>query len=354
MAKKHIFISDVHLGAGRFSPESQDREIYPNDWDWLSAEETANFEQFLRFLREDYTDQIREIVLMGDIFDNWVFPHDMVPPTMDELILAEKNIRVVEELRKLSENLPVFYIPGNHDMHATAPVIERHFPKMTYCPTQFIDGRLLAEHGHRYALFNAPARFSNNFMGLPLGYFISRIEATRKAVTGAQTRSYHTYIDDFIEMAGRPTLPQCVLEAVIEEADLSEDLEFKYKRPNGGVQTVSAMEVKAIYRDIYNDWSDQVISRHRAVFAEMDMMGPVADRLCKDGKHHIVILGHSHKCEIDKDTWFVADRIYANTGFWCGTHCTFVETEKTANRHRVRTVRWEGDGQLVKGRAYDI
>ena len=32
MAKKRIFISDVHLGSGRFSTESQNAQSYPHDW----------------------------------------------------------------------------------------------------------------------------------------------------------------------------------------------------------------------------------------------------------------------------------------------------------------------------------
>jgi UDP-2,3-diacylglucosamine pyrophosphatase LpxH len=84
MAKKRLFISDVHLGAGRYSDESKSSETHKYEWDWLSENETKNFESFIRFLRTVYSENIREIILLGDIFDNWVFPHDLVPPTMDE------------------------------------------------------------------------------------------------------------------------------------------------------------------------------------------------------------------------------------------------------------------------------
>lgn len=353
MAKK-IFISDVHLGAGRFSEESRNKERYPYDWDRLSLEETENFMNFIRFLHSGYKKDIDEIILLGDIFDNWVFPHDLVPPSIEELLTAEKNIRVVEELKTLCRTAKVYYVPGNHDMDATANIMKNVFPGITYCPQKYLGERLVAEHGHRYALFNAPARFSQNIMGLPLGYFISRIEATQKGMTDSDDRNYHTYVDDFIEMFGDQTMPQSVFEAVIEAAGLSEDLEFKLKRINGPEQSVSAGEVKEVYKDIYNDWPTTFVSKHRAVFAELDMLGPIADKICKDGYYQVCVLGHSHKSEIDRDTWFVNDRIYANSGYWCGSKCTFVETERINGGYEVGIVKWLGNNRIEREKSVSI
>lgn len=353
MSKK-LFISDVHLGAGKFSKDSQEMEKYPYDWDWLSLEETENFVNFIQFLINGYDSDIEEVVLLGDIFDNWVFPYDLVPPTIEELFVAPKNQKVVEKLKELSKKTKLFFIPGNHDMHATAEIMKKFFPDIIYCPKQFSSSRLIAEHGHRYAMFNAPPRYSSNIMGLPLGYFISRIEATRKAMTNKDGRSYQTYVDDFIEIFGEQTLPQSVLEAVIEEAGLDEDIEFKIKRKNGQVQTVPATEVKDIYKNIYADWPSTLVSKHRAIFAELDMLGPIADKLCKDGFYQVCIFGHSHKSEIDRDTWFVNDRIYANSGYWCGENCTFVETEKNTGGYEVCIVKWTGNNQIVRGKSVSI
>lgn len=343
-----LFISDVHLGAGRFSEESKDTRKYPHDWDWLSLKETENFMNFIRFLHSGYDREIEAVVLLGDIFDNWVFPYDLVPPTMEELLTAEKNKKVVEELNELSRKNKVYYVPGNHDMHATAVIIKNFFPDFIYCPVRFSTSRLIAEHGHRYALFNAPPRYSQNYMGLPLGYFISRIEATRKAMTNRDGRCYQTYVDDFVEMLGEQTLPQSVLEAVIEETGLDEDIEYKIKRPNGLVQSVAATEIKEIYKNIYNDWPSSIVSKHRAVFAELDMLGPIADKLCKDGYYQVCIFGHSHKSEIDRDTWFVNDRIYANSGYWCGSKCTFVEAERSDGGYNVGLVQWVGHNEIKR------
>ena len=62
-----------------------------------------------------------------------------------------------------------------------------------------------------------------------------------------------------------------------------------------------------------------------------------------------MIFGHCHQWELDKDSWFVDDRIYANCGTWCDEKkpCTFVESQKDKNEriHIVRVMKWK-DGKV--------
>jgi UDP-2,3-diacylglucosamine pyrophosphatase LpxH len=344
MGNRRIFISDVHIGAGRFGNVS--RQKYKYDWDWLSVRETDNFVRFLSYLKGPYMKNIREVVMLGDIFDNWVFPHDLRPPTMDELFLEPKNAGVVKVINELSQRVPVFFVPGNHDLQCTKSVMKRHFPRIIYVPEQFIAGRLVAEHGHRYALFNAPPTFTDSYGSLPLGYFISRIEATKAGLTKSGGRDYKSYVDDFIEMLGPRTLSECVFEAVIEEAGLSERAQFVMRDRVGGSYPLGADEVKAKYKNLFEDWPTNLVSKTRAVFAELDKLGPIADKLCKNGKLKVCVFGHSHEAQIDKDTWFVDDRVYANSGYWCGKQCTFVETEKTGGKTTVSLRKWTPNGTI--------
>jgi len=41
----------------------------------------------------------------------------------------------------------------------------------------------------------------------------------------------------------------------------------------------------------------------------------------------VVVFGHTHAAKIDKDSLFVKDRVYVNSGNWCGkeAHCVVVE-----------------------------
>ena len=45
------------------------------------------------------------------------------------------------------------------------------------------DDVIWAEHGHRYCLFNAPDTWSRPGGHLPLGYFITRLAASKAALT---------------------------------------------------------------------------------------------------------------------------------------------------------------------------
>ena len=352
MGRKKIFISDVHVGGGK---QGDLEQKYTYAWDWLTDDETVNFKNFLYFLRTEYIDEIEEIILLGDLFDNWVIPYDITPLSIEAIIATPKNRPLVNELVKLSQIRPVYYVPGNHDMGATKAVMKAHFPQMIYCPEQYRSKAIVAEHGHRYALFNAPPSFSDNYFDIPLGFFISRIEATRKGLTNRGNRNYHTYLDDILEVLGPQKLPQSVFEAVLEETKLADDIDFVVRLDSGKIITINAEKVKERYKNIYEDWSDALISRRRAVLAELDRLGPVADKVCAKTKAKVCVFGHSHKVAIDKDTWFVDDRIYANSGFWCGAHCTFVAIEITPeNEYCVDLVKWYGDEKMDKTKKLEI
>ena len=328
---------------------------YPFAWDWLTEDETVNFTNFLCFLRTEYIDEIEEIILLGDLFDNWVIPYDIIPLSIEDIIAAPKNQPLVEELIKLSQVRPVYYVPGNHDMDASEDVIKAHFPQMIYCPEQYQCKAIIAEHGHRYALFNAPPSFSENYFNIPLGFFISRIEATRKGLTNKGNRNYHTYLDDILEVFGPQKLPQSVFEAVLEEANLPEDITFKVRLTNGEIIKINAKKVKEKYKNIYEDWQHPLISPSRAVLAELDRLGTIADKLCRTTPAKVCVFGHSHKVAIDKDTWFVDDRIYANSGFWCGAHCTFVSIDITPeNEYRVDLVKWFAEDNPASNKKLEI
>ncbi len=53
------------------------------------------------------------------------------------------------------------------------------------------------------------------------------------------------------------------------------------------------------------------------IMCELNRLGTVADQLYRNGVE-IVIFGHSHDTKMDKDSFLVQDRIYANSGYWCG------------------------------------
>lgn len=355
MEKKRIYISDVHMGAEK-------RTNCKYDYNWLGQNEADNLGHFLNYLSTQ--DDVDEIILLGDTMDNWVCPVDEVPPTFDEILNAKHNRTLVKNLRTLTENKKVIYMPGNHDMHVTKDILQRekYFPKIifggsAFNKSRYRTGRLLAEHGSAYTLFNAPDPTNDPRNRLPLGYFISRVAATKVARTGNGKRHFWTYIDDLLELLGPNKLPQSVFEAVLEEANLREDTEIiigtEDRTPNGKPITVKASAIKEKYANLYEQWESQNGKgmAFKAVMAEIGYLGDLADYLSKKGDTTIIIFGHSHDSELDKDSWFVDDRIYANCGAWCDEDkpCSFVETQKNNERgeYHVRLMRWEHGKKAV-------
>jgi len=219
--------------------------------------------------------------------------------------------------------------------------------------------RLLAEHGSAYAMFNAPDPINNPGSRLPLGYFISRVAATQAARTGHADRHFWTYADDMLEMLGPQKLPQSVFEAVLEEADLASNVEIKMAPVGGEPASIRANLVKERYANLYDQWQSNYGPgmAFKSVMAEIGYLGDLADYLSKKKDTNIIIFGHSHKSDLDKDSWFLKEeRIYANCGAWCdeGEKCTYVETEKdeTLHRYYVRRKWWDGSKSKLMGEEY--
>lgn len=351
MEKKRIYISDVHLNAGKGLTAPTGK--YP--YEWIGPAGAKLFSKFVSFINDPST--VKEVVIIGDLLDDWVCPVTMVPPTLQQIINAPINKQVVRELKKLSsiKEISVIYLPGNHDMGVTQELVRDNFPGMVFGGTALYNSvyrtsRLRAEHGSAHAMFNAPDTLNSPGTRLPLGYFISRVTATKQYETGDADRHYWTCADDLLETLGPQKLAASLFEAVLEEAGLDEDVVIRMPSRRGKKDGLQAKKVKEKYARLYDQWQEAYGPgvAYKAVFAELGFLGKIADKLCKKSDTNVVILGHSHDWELDKDSWFVDDRIYANCGTWCEDDrpCTFVETQKDRQNgeHWVRVMAWE-DGQ---------
>lgn len=359
MDKKRIYVSDVHMGAAK-------RLVCDHDYNWLGPAAAENFAGFLDYLNTQ--DDIGEIVLLGDTLDNWVCPIDRVPPTFDEILAHNQTI--VCSLNALAGKKKVVCMPGNHDMQVSEEVLKRHVPQLiyggsAYNKSRYRTGRLLAEHGSSYAMFNAPDPINDPRSRLPLGYFISRVVATKAARTGAAKRHFWTFIDDLLELLGPQKLPQAVFEAILEEANIRDDAKIilgtEDQTPEGTPITITVQAVRERYADLYEQWESHYGKglAFKAVMAEIGYLGDFADYLSKKGDTNIIIFGHSHDSQLDKDSWFVDDRIYANCGAWCDEKkpCSFIETQKdeTGREYHVRLMKWEKNSvKVIKQECVEI
>lgn len=323
--KKTLFVSDIHMGAG-------------NPWDWFSIEkESLYLVRFFKYVLDRYQkkEDVKELVLLGDIFDLWVCPHDEVPHTFNQTITAQTE--VIDAIKKMAETVPTIYINGNHDYQVTIEDINWAFEgKVKYVDNAYRRGNVLAEHGHRHALFNRPDPKNGGYhLKLPLGYYITRIHTTLGESKWAKANMILQIIDESFQVMGPEKLPESILDTLKDAVRKTKSIEINDFEMGHICETQTFDDVRERYSNLYEDWLNKagLWQSTQMILCELNRLGTVADQLCRDGVN-IVIFGHSHDTKMDKDSWFVSDRIYANCGYWCG----FGQREKIEdNAHFVET-----------------
>lgn len=329
--KKTLFISDIHMGAG-------------NEWDWFSVDkESPYLVNFFKYVseRNQKSKDIKEIVLLGDVFDLWVCPHDQKPHTFKEIM--EAQFEVISEIKKMAKNVRTLYVNGNHDYQVTYQHIDEAFDgRVKHIGNVYRRGNVLAEHGHRYALFNRPDPKNGGHLRLPLGYYITRLHTSLGETRKARANLIVQIIDELFQVMGPEKLPESVLDALKDAVEMTRESKEVDLFNMGNICAAQEYnDVRERYRNLFDDWKEAVgfWQSVQMIMCELNRLGTVADQLCRDGVD-IVVFGHSHDTKMDKDTWFVKDRIYANCGYWCG----FGEKENVEdNAHFVET-----DGKSVE------
>ena len=100
---KTVIMSDIHISNGA-------------DYAWFVDPYPEYLLGMLSDVASDST--VSELVLLGDTFDLWLYPVDVVPWTVSQILQA--NSAIQDALLSCVANIPsVFYINGNHDLKVT-------------------------------------------------------------------------------------------------------------------------------------------------------------------------------------------------------------------------------------------
>lgn len=313
---KRVFISDIHLGMNE------------KGWDWYQpAQHEGPLLELLRYVGRPESG-VKDLVLNGDLFETWMCPIGTKPPRIADILA--KHDAVLDEINVVAESgVHVLYAPGNHDMNVKPEDLAGRLPKLEFIK-RYNAGLMYAEHGSRFAMFNAPDFMHDPSDGLPLGYFITRILAGHSDYT--RPRAVFRYVDDLLEAAfTSKQLAESVIEALAEHAGHS--LDAKVEMP-GSRRAVSLREVQAKYATLFDRWVEKFGLRYtiRSIAAEAGEIGWFADREADKRDYRVVVLGHTHDHDFDEDGWCERNqRIYANSGYWCpkgGDAAHFVQVEK--------------------------
>jgi UDP-2,3-diacylglucosamine pyrophosphatase LpxH len=333
---RKLFLSDTHISAG-WGLEGSPKAV-PHAWEWLCATDQNRLKGFFEWAAQR-TD-LDEVVLLGDMFDNWIFPHDIQPPTLLQILQSANAAPLVQALNQLADRTQVILLPGNHDLTLAVTDVQTILPKVTFGGRgqdnpYFSWGRLRAEHGHAYCLFNAPDPLRQN--GLPLGYFISRIVATADRQTGSHTPSIAQEIYELAQVIGRKEdLAQGVLDAVCAKAGVGQDAVIQMPLDLWGGVSTTVGAVRDLYKNLYQEWENRhgVGSGAVAIAAELNQLNLAAGEIFLHGGVNAVVMGHTHNPSTNQFSIpFFGNRIYGNDGGWCNNTKTacWIEVVKSSD-----------------------
>jgi ribose transport system substrate-binding protein len=319
-----IILSDIHMGTNAPTVWYR-KEIHEKYLSSILDEIIAN------------ANQIQELILLGDIFDFWSYPPDVIPPSIDDIILCHPNILGPDG--KLNQALTalegrVVYIPGDHDMCITVNDLKKiknpdgysiKYHVGIYIPTY--DTTVLFTHGHEYTILNAPFYYGIT-EPLPIGYFISRAIAYK-----IDRDLYHKpnlTVSD-LESHGLSS----VKEYLFHNPDLFQNnenasecmhrflnaIEYITGMPRGlyininNSVAISLNDLKPIYKDLFYGLS-KVATESGVLFNDYDgsYLPWFAQKYGRETYTKTVVMGHSHIPITTNGN----DQIqYLNTGCMC-------------------------------------
>ncbi len=334
-------ISDIHMG---------DVRATDNHYCWFQKNKDA-LEDFLDYVVDSR--QFKKLVIMGDLFDEWLVPFSISPFDPDHNIHSSAeyfhavannpvNTGIISRLQNIAATnyIELVYIPGNHDMLLTQEVLQDIIPGISWAGTDETPGlgayspvdEMIMEHGHRYDFFNCPQSLVNPDHMLPPGYFVARLYAQGMMDQGSALKGTNEMNGSFefetawtvaylytIAHFGMP-LPQGdsanILMGGID--GYSDPMSFDGSRQMyaaniedlwGATQTQNKVPVptECCFHAIWNGHSDLF----GAATTEYILQPPAPDT------YKVIAFGHTHRPEIE--AYLENEKIisiYANSGSW--------------------------------------
>lgn len=188
-------ISDIHLN---------DQRSMDGKWSWFIENQPYLIEYLDNLIENE--DKYKELVLLGDLFDEEVTPIPLPTFAVNGLPVSEKdylraianvdeNKEVLDKIKEVqSVGIQVIYVPGNHDSGLDEDLLHEFFGDGAKFVEDveglgsYISSDMIMEHSHRYDILCSPDPYSNigiddvtaenAFMGIQ--YFTTRIAATNR------------------------------------------------------------------------------------------------------------------------------------------------------------------------------
>lgn len=331
--ERRIFISDVHMSSDRAYGKR-----------WASFDPATHAKKLEKFLESQVLNKektVTELVLLGDIFDNWYFPLQEEPDGYDDILAAEGNQGIINLLRKIADetSIAVSFLPGNHDYDLDLKTLARLSKKIRYYENGFQGGRYRALHGHEHLLINGiPPSLLGPLDALPpAGHFISR-GLTSAGKTHGRSVAYMVkeFFDNVVDALRTQNIILEAVKAGVEAARLGNA--SCVVLPRG--ETITVRELKDLYAEVGESMRSDTGAP--LFLTEWDLK-PIAKYLYGQGCK-VSIMGHTHAAEM---TYGYAPRpgslhgrkrtyLYVNSGAWCQRRAHYAEVLTIQDRDRLR------------------
>ena len=316
---------------------------------------------------------VREVVLLGDLFDLWTYPPSRRPPSMAGIIAANPTLLGPRgPLGALVRALPhrVKFLLGNHDHGLRQADIARlnrslggnpaageriQLVESTYRILNGTGGaRTVLSHGHHWTMFNAPDPRSR-WRGLPVGHFVTRAigyqlsRSLRPGETAADRRNSANPTGANLLAAlrswnRRDDLAAFLLSYICNHTGMPQTAPVTL--PDGSTTTVR--DAMRVYAGLFTEWVRREGRPEDAMrAAAADWRGTdlawFAQRLALQTASDLALMGHTHTAV---GGLVISPVNYVNSGYECvarpdaagGTPFTFAVVDVERARAQVMAV----------------
>lgn len=314
--QKTTVVSDIHISNGA-------------NYSWFLPPCPERFTAMLNKVANDA--DVAELILLGDLFDLWVYPVDVVPWSVSKIAAA--NPSVTTALQQCVKNIPnVYYMIGNHDMEVVASDLQpfsiggRYIQLITpdWYNGKYQNVRHL-EHGNAVDMFNAPDDAPDTIGGYPLGFFITRLVATaadQPALWQGLTNLVQSHGATYKAMGPAtvevPSIGSFFVESIITflqlNAKVGDDTPIRFREPElDNKYTVG--DVKTHYGSLFITWLKRYPNPEE--FVDSMLTGLLPDGLNWYARNllsvqtppKVIAMGHTHHALVQGG--------YDNDGCWC-------------------------------------
>ncbi|WP_231727952.1 metallophosphoesterase [Haloferax profundi] len=194
---RYYFISDLHIGG-----DEQLQNVEFKD-------------ELLAFLRElEATDENAELIVNGDAFGLWEFTELEGLEKFDALV--ERYPDLFEQFRATGEQIPITFIPGNHDYELAcyAEYVDRLAEYNITLEQEVVitrhvgDRTIWIEHGQQRDPNNKSPDFGNPYANPP-GYFVNRHITSRAGKLSA--RGKFNWLKDIQSVTPMTQIPEWMI-----------------------------------------------------------------------------------------------------------------------------------------------